>query len=638
MQEKFFISQDDWNRALYLNERVKSCNISQEDRDWQRKKWAEVVGSKDFAKTLDSMGFDHELLIRILEGEVDEGHAEDHEPEWVSWARDAWSLGTRSETQEYFLKRKDMVTLRAAEEIIWGYQVQVEQNVKNLTNQIPGLRDMPRIMASGVPVQELKKAMMQTYVLELNVAREQGALKGSTPKERFESFDQMQSHFNQKSTFWGEYPVLLRTITSILQDWSTVALEFTERFTGDMTMMREIFEIKGINLTDVSFGVGDKHRNGRSVAVVSFDKEKIVYKPKPLQGDVHWNNVLDWVNSRSPELKLLPVRTWNRGDYGWAEHVHASSITSKIDAESYYWRGGVLLGLFHALCATDMHFENLITHSANPVVIDLETFFHQFHWESEMHPEEDLLNNSVMSIGLLPQTVVVESEEGLHSFEPSAFGDDKDRGKYSSSMPRESGTDRMVLAPQSIQVQAPPESGLNLHDEAVSAKDYVDNLVAGFDWVYRTIMSEKQAWAGSDGILNAFSTVRMRHVAAPTFLYMNILGTACHPDYLRDALDQERLFAGMHKLGTESPERNELIRHEIADLRKSNVPYFGSVPAKKGVLTSDDFWIDDFFSESGLSRSKKRVMGFSEEDLRRQVLILRASFAAVSLQPSLNET
>ena len=49
----------------------------------------------------------------------------------------------------------------------------------------------------------------------------------------------------------------------------------------------------------VDFDAGDSHRNGRSVAIVWFDNGvRVVYKPRPMRIDCHFQDMLRWLNDR----------------------------------------------------------------------------------------------------------------------------------------------------------------------------------------------------------------------------------------------------------------------------------------------------------------------------------------------------
>src|SRR6185369_4077964 len=97
----------------------------------------------------------------------------------------------------------------------------------------------------------------------------------------------------------------------------------------------------------------------------------------------------------------------DRGSYGWIEFVLAQSCTSVAEVRRFYQRQGGYLALLYALEATDLHFENLIAAGEHPILVDLETLFHQRLSVAGMDDTDQLANralyDSVLRVGLLPQ-------------------------------------------------------------------------------------------------------------------------------------------------------------------------------------------------------------------------------------------
>src|ERR1051326_7324695 len=67
---------------------------------------------------------------------------------------------------------------------------------------------------------------------------------------------------------------------------------------------------------------GDRHRGGRCVMIATFSSCcKLVYKPKSMAVDEHFQELLHWINERGTHPALRPLKVLNRGGYGWAEFV-----------------------------------------------------------------------------------------------------------------------------------------------------------------------------------------------------------------------------------------------------------------------------------------------------------------------------
>src|SRR5262249_49957013 len=148
---------------------------------------------------------------------------------------------------------------------------------------------------------------------------------------------------------------------------------------------------------DVCGNAGDTHRGGRAVIIARFQSGlQVVYKPRSLAGDQHFQQVLAWINDRGdhPPFRLLKIL--DRGDHGWVEFVEPGGCADVGEVQRFYQRQGALLALLYALEATDFHHENLIAAGEHPVLVDLEALFHPRNPGVEpLGPAEDALAYSV---------------------------------------------------------------------------------------------------------------------------------------------------------------------------------------------------------------------------------------------------
>ena len=127
------------------------------------------------------------------------------------------------------------------------------------------------LLFGSLPV-ELAGMMSRTMALELNVARVSEELTGETPDERFESFIGSLADPAVAQRIFAEYPVLARSLTETIDRRIDAGLELLERLSRDWPEIRS--RLCGADdpgkLTELSFGMGDTHRGGRTVAVMSF--------------------------------------------------------------------------------------------------------------------------------------------------------------------------------------------------------------------------------------------------------------------------------------------------------------------------------------------------------------------------------
>ncbi len=69
-------------------------------------------------------------------------------------------------------------------------------------------------------------------------------------------------------------------------------------------------------------GAGDTHRGGRSVMIARFDSGfQIVYKPKSMAVDVHFQELLAWLNEHGCAPPLRSLNILDYATHGWVKYV-----------------------------------------------------------------------------------------------------------------------------------------------------------------------------------------------------------------------------------------------------------------------------------------------------------------------------
>jgi hypothetical protein len=266
----------------------------------------------------------------------------------------------------------------------------------------------PRLFLPALARQLLQQAT-RTLTLELHVARLEGRLSGETPEERFGQFVTRLTDPEHLWPLLTEYAPLARLLIETLQRWVAFSLEVVQHLCTDWKEICRVLapgEAPG-TLCQVIAGIGDLHQGGKSTLILQFTSGwRLVYKPRSLAVDVHFQQLLADLNARGaqPPFRLLGVL--DKGDHGWAEYVAPGSCTTREELSRFYERQGGYLALLYVLEATDFHYENLIAAGEHPMLVDLEALFHprpeelastaqaRRHWETLAH--------SVLRVGLLP--------------------------------------------------------------------------------------------------------------------------------------------------------------------------------------------------------------------------------------------
>lgn len=488
----------------------------------------------------------------------------------------------------------------------------------------------PRTVANlllGNLSRRLRWMLGRTLVLELHVARWNGGLDGDTAAARFGSFIERLGRRETMLALLHEYPVLARQLVVCADQWLASSLEFLTRLATDFAAIRSTFASgrdPGV-LVEIQGEAGDRHRNGRSVRIAKFSSGlTLVYKPRSLATDVHFNELLAWVNGKGFHPGYRSLQVLDRGSYGWAEFIAAKGCESPQEIHRFYRRQGGNLALLHGLGATDFHHENLIAAGEHPVLVDLEALFSGPLSSQESDRPHQLaagaLIHSVLRTGLLPQGTAEEPDfSGLGTVE----------GQLSPvGVPQweQAATDEMhyLRKPMPMRGSAnrPRLAGL-----PVDPLDQADAIADGFREMYRLLLKHRGELLSAHGPLAAFEEDEVRVVLRPTRTYGHLLEESFHPDVLRDAVDRDYLLDQLWVPVAQCPYLSKVTAAEQQALQRGDVPLFTARPGSRDLWTCSGERLPDFLPEPGLASSMQRVRELGEAHLARQLWLIQASLA-----------
>ncbi len=483
--------------------------------------------------------------------------------------------------------------------------------------------------------ERLPSLLLRTLVLELNVARVQGLLSGDTSEERFQSFIDRIKQPQIRLELLSEYPVLGRQAVNALDQCLRCSLEFLERWRADWPAIRAAFcpgEEPG-PLTRIEAEAGDRHRDGRAVWIVHCRSGfKMVYKPKPMAVDQHFQELLQWLNEKGASPPFRPLRVIDRGNYGWEEFVSPQSCVSREEVVRFYERTGGYLALLYALAAADFHYENLLAAGEHPLLIDLEALLHPTGFGPSSQGASDLAGRSfmqsVLGSGLLP--VPTWSERTAGAFDLSGLGADVGQ-QIPTRVPgwENLGSDEMHFARKSEVFEASAHRA-KLNGAVTNPLDYLEAIQNGFERIYRLLENHREELLGSGGWLQRFADDEIRVVLRNSSTYGDLLREGSHPDVMRDALDRERLFDRLWEEVKDRPSLAQLIPAETEALWRGDIPLFTTRPKSRDLWADADRHFKKVLDESGLECARRRLGQFGRQDLERQLWFLRASLTTLA--------
>ncbi|MEV4755971.1 type 2 lanthipeptide synthetase LanM family protein [Micromonospora sp. NPDC049559] len=495
---------------------------------------------------------------------------------------------------------------------------------------------LPAALLAGGLLPRLNAMLCRTTLLELAVARVGGRLSGGTPAERLHGF---LAELRDPARRWSllcRYPVLARQLVLVSRAWLTQTTRLLDRVAADLPALAEEFAggADPGRVVEVTTGLGDHHRGGQSVAMVRFAGGlRVVYKPRPVGVDVHFQRLLDWVNARTEGMGLRAPRCLDRGGYGWAEFVTGRPCRDAAEIRRFYRRQGGLLALLYLVRATDFHGENLIAVGDQPVLVDLETLFEpglpRLTMVGESGAERavaELTTGSVLQAGLLP-TGAWQTAQGNADLSGLGWSPGQHSPMRLPYLDAE-GTDTMRMRIRRQDLGAPahrPVAG----DAELRLLDYGDDVSAGFAEVYRALLRHRAEVAE---VLRAFAGDEVRVLIRDTVTYAMLLDTSFHPDVLARGLDRERHFDWLWRDAVYRPGLAGVVEAERRDLWRNDVPAFSATVGGTVLRDSAGTPLPDVPLEPGLDRALATLAGLSEADLARQLWLVRSCIATNALQ------
>jgi type 2 lantibiotic biosynthesis protein LanM len=511
--------------------------------------------------------------------------------------------------------------------------VSVQRRVEALQRHRPSLpfdtAMLPTVFVAALAPAVLFK-ISKPVILELNIARLEERLEGATGQDRFLDFVRRLTHDQGILPLLAKYPVLARQLVVDIDQWADYLSEFLTHLSTDWDAVCQTFTPDLGELVEVEAGKGDTHRRGRSVLLLRFSSgKKLLYKPKPLAVDVHFQELLGWLNERGAHPPLRPLKLLNRGTYGWSEFVRTSPCSSEEEVRRFYQRQGGYLAVLYALDATDLHNENLIAAGEHPMLVDLEALFHPYVQGKESIPYElaaaEGLDESVWQVGLLPR--LVWSDGDSPGIDTSGLG-----GLPGQMNPHrligwdKPGTDEMRVIRRRTEMPD-SENRPRLGDEDVDVLHYADAIVTGFTEMYQLLCEHKDALLAEQ--LSRFEDDEVRVLVRNTNVYALLLYEGFHPDLLRDALDRDRFLDRLWMEAAQHRYLPRVIGAERRDLLRGDIPVFTTTPGSRTIFTSEHEPLPGFLEASGLEGVRRRLRQLGDEDLCRQRWIIEASLATL---------
>ena len=479
---------------------------------------------------------------------------------------------------------------------------------------------------------QLFEMLDRVMVLEMNVSRINQELTGSSPQERFNSFRNLLRSKTKQFALMEEYPVLFRQVYECLNTWREVSQRFILHLTTDWATIQTTFHVaEMLPIRKIHINAGDRHNGGQTVTILTFGSgEKVVYKPRNLSVDIHFQELLMWLNeSLTTKHKILKI--CNKESHGWMEFVHHLPCQNNEEVQHFYERIGSMLCLLYAINAVDFHHENIIAQGEYPVLIDLESLFHP---EAFLEDANDInfqiqkkMKKSVMSINMLPFKMYLDN--GVVDISGVANTEGKEVPNPSLVWTAE-GTDEMRLVTQKVKMGAMQNVPKLIDGTTIQILDYAALIEQSFRDSYQILYNFKQNLLAENSVVRMFAHDEIRLLFRATASYTQLLRAGFHPDYLRNQMDRDMLFNKLWVAIDLHKDYEKLIATEFNSLSNRDVPMFYGSPSSLDLWSEGKMIAPNFFEQSAMDLVLEKIRNLSEADCASQCWFIKASLASSS--------
>ena len=470
----------------------------------------------------------------------------------------------------------------------------------------------------------------KTLVLEFHIAKKNGNLEGKTSTEKADYFNiNLLSDARYLKFVYTLYPELIRLLDINVSNFIQYLQEILEGTERELKKLKEIFGSLGY-LLKIDFGIGDSHNNGKSVARLIFEKNKLIYKPKNLKIEMAYYKFLSWINKQKipNTYDLKAGKVYYSTNQGWMEYIENAPCNDEKDIYKFYTRIGQLLCILYTLRANDFHYENLISQKDYPVLIDLETLLGNtyFQYDISQNIEKQaymLISESVLKTALLPAKIVNPKNNkfidigGVSFAKPQEF-------PFSSSVIEKIETDEVKIVKRFTKSNICANNPI-FNGRIIASNRYINQIEFGFNTMYKWLQRNKKRYIKS--IIKIFSECKYRTILKSTNFYFQLLNMSYHPDLLQNSIDR---LVFLHRIAlvhdTNNSLYNQISFEEIQQLYAGDVPYFTSTPNSEFIYTSNNNKKFLYYKSTAFNSISKQINDMSKIDLSYQDFFIRTSF------------
>lgn len=458
-------------------------------------------------------------------------------------------------------------------------------------------------------------------IYELHCYREAGLLIGDSSEERFESYNEIVGteefhHYIEKN-----YPVLEYLFQRKMEHAVKCVESISEAFINDKEELSNVFGKKFGKIDDMEIGNGDTHQLGKTVAILTGDFGKVVYKSRDFYNDSALNDIVEFLNRYSIRCKLKKNRVLGKKGYGWQEFIETKECMNDEEVARFYYREGIYLAIFYIFNSGDMHYENIIADGEYPRMIDTETLvtlsgYKNISLKENVH---NFARDNVLSTSFLP----IKNKRNVMDVDLCGLSGGNLKSQKMKEYDIENyGTDQMKLVRKYICQQMEQTNIPKMNGEQVNILAWREQLIEGFEDAMNIFYKNKEQL--SECIAKSdIKYSHQRQLFRNTYSYAKFLQTGCYPTYLTSLEQRKKLFEKMRNSGNI---KNQRVEHEISLLMEGCIPAYYSMFEERTLYSNGKVIQTEFFNQSGNETVTYKISSLSPETIRLQKHIINLSY------------
>ncbi|QMT22179.1 type 2 lantipeptide synthetase LanM [Bacillus velezensis] len=457
--------------------------------------------------------------------------------------------------------------------------------------------------------------------------------------QTFDEFDQKNESKNydifserlKNSAFVEEilnnYPVLQGLISRSTSDFIRFTISIIKHWVNDYKKIQQKFNLSFGKMRKINMNAGDVHNGGKSVVIIEFENNKLVYKPRSLEIDVFYEKVIDYVNQYYQTNLKTPL-SLDQGEYGWQEYVQSEPCDNIEQVRNYYYQFGMHLGFIYAFQGSDFHFENIIACRDKPVLVDLETLFQSSLFFSEENKE----NVNLMASAQVNKTILKSALFNYMSF-PEDNGLTNIGGLINTENQKGEKEEVLHIKTDKISMRKKQylfKRGRNLpvyKNKVAECFEFEREFIEGFKRIYFILKEDLYI----RNLIRDLNYAPIRIIVRPTYVYASFLETLLHPMYLKDYGERIRVLSFIKDAYTKYEVFDSISPFEIKDMMIGDIPYFNAPISEKRVYSNSIHVVDTgIMKQSAKQEVLTRLANMSEEDMHQQVSLINMALSSTA--------